>query len=175
MVGKNILIGNFKPKCINVVRTEPLCNGSKSYVEVTFDGLVKERNSVAYVLSDGSFGHHLKDPYPHFLTNSTIDCEIQEEDVRKLNGITENDSIIMDNGNGAFNPRFGIGWVDNELEFEVSSKPFKNLFKFMHSVGAQAEPMGSCKTKFEIVKSVLPEFIIRDKYYLTYASFGDQS
>ena len=62
----------------------------------------------------------------------------------------------------AFPIRFGIGSVDNELEFEVSSKPFKNLFKFM----------GSCKTKFEIVKSVLPEFIIKDTYYLTYVSFG---
>ena len=34
--------------------------------------------------------------------------------------------------------------------------------------------MGSSKSEFEIVKSVLPEFIIRDKYHSTYVYF-DQS
>ena len=68
----------------------------------------------------------------------------------------------MDSGNSAFPVRFGIGLVDNELEFEVSSKPFGKIFKFM----------GACKSAFEIVKSILPEFVIIDKYYFTYASFG---
>ena len=93
MVGKNILIGNFKSKCINVVRTEPLGIDSKYVVEVTFDGLVKERNSAAYVLSSGSFGRHVKDSYPHFLINSTIDCVIQEDDVRKLSDLMEIQSV----------------------------------------------------------------------------------
>ena len=68
----------------------------------------------------------------------------------------------MEDGNRAFNTKLCIGLTNNELEFEVPSRPFKKLFKFM----------GSSKTKFEIVKSVLPEFIIKNKYYLTYISFG---
>ena len=70
----------------------------------------------------------------------------------------------MEDGNRAFNTKLCIGLTNNELEFEVPSRPFllQKLFKFM----------GSSKTKFEIVKSVFPEFIIKNKYYLTYVSFG---
>ena len=99
----------------------------------------------------------------------------------------------MSKDDTAFPVRFGIGLTDNKLEsgegakrdfikrdfvkrrlsevpsevpsevlFEVPSKPFKNLFKFM----------GASKSNFEIIKSVIPQFIIRHKYYSTYASFG---
>ena len=187
MVSKILLVGNFKSKCINVVGAEPLGADHKSAVEVTFDGLGKERNAEIYTKVSESFGVHFSEPYPHFLINSTLDYTIREEDVRKLNNpngiesvlvenpstfksfyshnyniFIEKDRIVMDNGNGTFPIKFYIGLIDNELEFEVPSEPFKRLFKFM----------GSSKTKFEIVKSVLPEFIIKDKYYLTYLSFG---
>ena len=41
MVGKKKLIGNFKSKCIKVVRTEPLGIDSKCVVEVTFIAVCK--------------------------------------------------------------------------------------------------------------------------------------
>ena len=189
MVCKILLVGNFKSKCINVVGTEPLGADNKSSVEVTLDWLHKDRNVEICTKVSDSFGIYLSEPYPHFLINSTLDYTIQEDYVRKLNNpngiksvlvdnpsafksfylpnyriFIEKDCIVMDDCNGAFNTRFGIGLVHNDLEFEGPSKPFKNLFKFM----------GSCKSEFEIVKSVLPEFIIRDKYHSTYVYF-DQS
>ena len=189
MVSKILLVGSFKSRCINVVRAEPLGADNKSSVEDTFDWLHRDRNVEICTKVSDSLGFHLSEPYPHFLINSTLDYTIQQDYVRKLNNpngiksvlvdnpsafksfyspnyniFIEKDCIVMDNGNGAFLTRFGIGLVDNELEFEVPNKPFKNLFKFM----------GSSKSEFEIVKSVLPEFIIRDKYHSTYVYF-DQS
>ena len=111
---------------------------------------------------------HLNKPYPHFLINSTLDYAIQD-DVRNLmqnlrepmgirsvlienpstfksfyspsfNIFIEKDRIVMDNGDGAFPIKFCIGLADNELEFEVPSKPFKKLFKFMGPTGAWVEP-----------------------------------
>ena len=197
MVSKILVVGSFKSRCINVVRTEPLGADNKSSVEVTFDWLHKDRNVEICTKVSDSFGFHSSEPYPHFLVNSPLDYRIQEDYVRKLMGalgtraepkspneiqsvlvdnpsafksfyspnyriFIKKDCIVMDDCNGAFNTTLGIGLVDNNLEFEVPSKPFKNLFKFM----------GSCKSEFEIVKSILPEFIIRDKYHSTYVYFN---
>ena len=70
-------------------------------------------------------------------------------------------SIIFDNCNKGFGVRFGIGSFDCEIDFQAPRKPFKGLFKFM----------GPSNVNFEILKTILPEFIIRDKYYTTYAAF----
>ena len=75
--------------------------------------------------------------------------------------ITEKDNVIFHNYGG--NTRSGIRLVGNELEFEVSSQPFKKLFKFM----------GSINTNFEIIKPIkYPEFIIHNDYFTTYTSSG---
>ena len=199
MVPRTLLDGKFGSKCINVVRTEPLGTSKKIAVEVTFDGLCKKRKNVeVYILVGKSFGRHESEPYPHFLINSSLDYYIQEDGVGILKDSMEIQSVLVDNpsafesfyspnfkifiGNErivmskddtAFLVRFGIGLPDNKLElgegevpsevpFEVPSKPFKNLFKFM----------GASKSNFEIIKSVILQFIIRHKYYSTYASFG---
>ena len=70
-----------------------------------------------------------------------------------------NNSIVFDEcSNKLPNTEFGIGLKDNDWEFEGS-------------IRARAEPMGSSKANFEILKTVLPEFIIIDKCYTTYAAF----
>ena len=82
MVSKNLLVGNFKSKCINVVRTDPLGSAQipmeyrKKAVEVTFDmetnGKRKEDIKIYTELNE-SFRVHKNEPYQHFLINSTLD------------------------------------------------------------------------------------------------------
>ena len=97
MVSKNLLLGNFKSDCINVVRADPLGSPEipieyrKEAVEVTFDmehkgkrnGKPKEDIKI-YTSLNESFGVHKNEPYPHFLVNSTLYYEIVEDDVMKM-------------------------------------------------------------------------------------------
>ena len=48
MVSKILLVGSFKSRCINLVRSEPLGADNKSSVEVTFDWLHKDQNVETY-------------------------------------------------------------------------------------------------------------------------------
>ena len=97
IVSKNLLLGNFKSKCINVVRTDPLGSPEipmeyrKKAIEVTFDMETKEKHKgkrkediKIYTSLNESFGVHKNEPYPHFLINSTLDYEIVEDDVMKM-------------------------------------------------------------------------------------------
>ena len=191
MVSKNLLLGNFKSDCINVVRADlieiPMEYRKKAF-EVTFDmetkGKHKEDIKICTVLNE-SFRVYKNEPYPHFLINSTLNYEIVDKDIMKIfeskiqsvlidrpsvfrsfyspnyRIIIEKDNVIFHNYGG--NTRSGIGLVGNELEFEVPNQPFKKLFKFM----------GSSNINFEIIKPIkYPEFIIHNDYFTTYASFG---
>ena len=160
----------------------------KKAVEVTFDmePKVKHKEEIYTELNE-SFRVHKNEPYPHFLINSTLNCGIVKEDVMKISEsevqsvlmdrpkyfrffysqnyriIIEKNNIIFDTCGGGFNTRSGIGLVGNELEFEVPSRPFKKIFKFICS----------SNTNFEIIKPIkYPEFIIHNDYFTTYASFG---
>ena len=78
MVSKNLLLGNFKSDCINVVRPDLIeipMEYRKKAVEVTFDmetkGKHKEDIKICTVLNE-SFGVYKNEPYPHFLINSSL-------------------------------------------------------------------------------------------------------
>ena len=57
--------------------------------------------------------------------------------------------------------KFIIGNDKDEKDFEIPTYPFRGLFNFI----------GSSKAKFEILKTVFPDFIIKHEHYSTYAAF----
>ena len=133
----------------------------------------------------GAFGKLTSKPYPHVLVNSRIDYPIQDEFISKISSenrsvlvnmskafksfyspyykilVGKDGSIIFDGSHIGFGIMCGIGNLDCEIDFELPNKPFKGLLKFM----------GASIANFEILRTTLPEFIIRHKYYTTYAAF----
>ena len=74
IVAKTLLVGNFKSKCINVVKGEPFeiydeeSDGQyKDSVEVTFDLIPKDKDVKVKAMAGDPFGKHINVPYPHFL------------------------------------------------------------------------------------------------------------
>ena len=198
ILSKALLVNGSKSKCIDVVRGEPFgiysdeSDGEfKDSIEVTFDMLHKNKDVKIKTNCGYSFGKHVNKSCPHFLVKSHIDYPIQEEFITKMLNtsdiysvlvdnvkafkgfysptfkitVTKDGSIIFDTCNGNPRVRFGIGSPDGELNselgFEVPSGPFKGLLKFM----------GPSRADFEIFKTILPEILIRDEYYTTYAAF----
>ena len=189
------LPGGSKIECINIVKGEPFsfcdeeCNEVfKDSVEVSFDIIHMNKKVKVKTTSGFSFGRHINEPYPQFLIKSCIDYPIQEELIHNILNSSEihsilvedtkafksfysapnfkimigkDGSIIFDGSNSGFGVMHGIGSLDCEIDFECPRKPFKGLFKFM----------GPSNANFEKLKTILPEFIIRDKYYTTYAAF----
>ena len=125
-----------------------------------------------------------------FLIKSRIDYPIQEEFIHKIlnsgeSVLVENTKafksfysapnfkimigkdglIIFDGSNSGFGVKHGLGFLDCEIDFECPRKPFKGLFKFM----------GASNANFEILKMILPEFVIRGEYYSTHVSFRVQN
>ena len=180
MVTKNLAARNVKCKCINVVRTEPLV--SIPMVEVTFDLLCENRFVIINVFQNRPLRMHLNQPYPMFLINSVLDSLVSEEEVRYLRRMphTLNNSILFENPKAlktlyspsydifvekdrivmcdhTSNIKFCLGLVNNELEFRIPTVPLKHILKFM----------GSVKSSLEIIEP--SEFVMRTKYYSTYA------
>ena len=194
MVSKNLSIDNFKSKCINVVRTDPLVSIDipmeyrKKAIEVTFDmepkGKRKEDIKIYTVLNE-SFRIRKNEPYPHFLINSTLDYEIVEEDVMKISE-SERKSVLMDIPEyfrSFYSPNYRIIIEKDNIIFDNCGF---NIRSGIGLVGNELEfevpsqPfkkllkfMGSSNTNFEIIKPIkYPEFIIHNDYFKTYASFG---
>ena len=195
------LPGSSKIGCINVVGNEPFIESDYDLdkgefnettyesVEVSFD-IIHMHKNVEVINERGiSLGIHVNEPYPHLLLKSHLDFSIKEEFVHKILNpsgalgesvlvrqtkafkslysspnfkikIGKNGSITFDGSHIGFGVKHRIGFK-SEIDFECPRKPFKSLFKFM----------GSSNVNFEIIKTSLPEFIIRDKYYTTYAAF----
>ena len=196
MVTKKLITdlpGSSKIGSINVVGSEPFSYYDDEFnevfvesVEVSFD-IIHINKKVKVMTTGGlSFGMHINEPYPHFLIKSSLDFPIQEEFVHKILNpgesvlveetkafksfysspnfkimIGKDGSIIFDGGNIGFGVKHAIGSFKCEIDFECPRKPFKGLFEFI----------GSSNVNFEILKTILPEFIIREKYYTTYATF----
>ena len=182
--------------CVNVVKDEPFsfydeeCNEiSEDAVEVSFDIAHLKKNCKVEIASGFSFGRHVNEPYPHFLIKSRIHHTILEDYITRLLNSDEVQSILVKNvkafksfysspnlkikigkdgsiifygSSSKFGVMFAIGSFDCEIDFEAPRVPFKSLLKFI----------GSSKSNFEILKTILPEFIIRDKYHTTYAAFN---
>ena len=145
-------------------------------------------------ITGSSFGRHVNELYPHFLIRSRIDYPIQNdyEDVlihptvlvdnpKAFKSfclpnfkiiVGKDESIIFEDYNEATNVKFGIGSFHCEVDFEFSNTlPFRKLLKFIGTIRENSNII------FEIVKPdvanpVLMDFIIREKFYTTYAAFG---
>ena len=128
----------------------------------------------------------MNEPYPHFLIKPLFDHPIQEDYVRRLLNSSEVKSVLVNNVKQfkefwrdsnrmnirkggcivfygkEFGVKFAIGKFGGEIDFEAPMGPFNGLFNFL----------GSSKAKFEILKTILPDFIIKHEYYSTYAAFN---
>ena len=146
-----------------------------------------ERNKLAFIESFDSraFGIHLSYSYPMFLINSVLDYLVQEEDVRYLRKVlaegvesvsidpkilktlyssdfdifVEKERIVMYDGHHGFHTKFRLGLSNNNLEFRINGTSLRHLFKFM----------GNVKSSLEVIKSDFSEFVMRTRYYSTYA------
>ena len=74
----------------------------------------------------------------------------------------EKECIVMcDKGSsGSHISHISLSLVNNELEFRITSTPLGCIFKFM----------GSVKSSLEIIRSDFTEFIMKTRYYSTYAA-----
>ena len=104
IVSKKLLVGDSKSKCINVVKGEPFgiydeksSGVPKDSVEVTFDLIQMNKDVEIKTRVGDSFGIHVNEPYPHFLINSHIDYDIQEDFVKKPEDLLGIQSVLIDN------------------------------------------------------------------------------
>ena len=185
--------------CINVVKGDPFRSYEdeevgtiwpkeklKGRVEVTFDIIHRNKATKLETTCCFPFGIHVNEPYPHFLIGSLFDNPIQEEYITRLLNSSEVKSILVNRVkefkefwrcSNRINVReggsiviygkelgvkFRIGNPGGEIDFEVPTYSFKGLFNFI----------GSSKPKFEILKTIFPDFIIKHEHYLTYAAFN---
>ena len=154
-------------------------------VEISFD-IVHDKEGVRLkTIQNIHLGIHENEPYPHFLIKSRLHYYVQEEYVRSLldssivkaalvNDIKRfkhclscsNGIEVRKGGSIVFHckepgVKFIIGNGKGEKDFEVPMWAFKGLFNFIRS----------SKSKFEILKTILPDFVIKHEYYSTYTAF----
>ena len=192
MVTKNLVAKKVKSKCINVVATEPLGMVPSPTVEVTFDLCCEcSRFAIINAFENRPFGMYLDLPYPMFLINSLLDYSVSEEEVRYLRKVSEGvrgsfSAVLSENpktlktlyspnydifvekecivmcdkdSSGSHTSHISLGLVNNESVFRITSVPLGRIFKFM----------GSIKSSLEIIRSDSAEFIMKTRYYSTYA------
>ena len=192
MVTKSLVARKVKSKCINVVATEPLGMVPCQTVEVTFDLCCEcSRFAIINAFENRPFGMYLVLPYPMFLINSLLGYSVSKEEVRYLRKVSEGvrgsfSAVLFENpkmlktlyspnydifiekerivmcdkdSSGFHTSHISLALVNNEVEYRITSAPLGCIFKFM----------GSFKSSLDIIRSDFAEFIMKTRYYSTYA------
>ena len=177
IVSKNLMSRNSKSNCVSIQGTDGLKNNT---IEVKFD-LVFPEKKVKEPIEESA----VIDPFGKFIGNTFILkglCDYQMEDVEYFKGIEsvtiaskatrtllskEEREIVVRSG---INPHIGmskpncysaIGLPNNTYDFELSTKPFMKVLKFL----------GGDDLKIEIVKpellngKTIYRFILRNDFY----------